>query len=107
MPEMNGGVAAVRMKDSKPDVPVALLSSDECLPSRDLEVVDCFIPKSEPIVSLLEKVDYLLSLRFLFRPFDALNPQAAEEPVNAHQVGPESERPNGISVKKDGIQKTL
>ena len=107
MPEMNGGMAAVRMKDSKPDVPVALLSSDECLPSRDLEVVDCFIPKSEPIVSLLEKVDYLLSLRFLFRPFDALSPQAAEEPVNAHQVGPESERPNGISVKKHGIQKTL
>jgi hypothetical protein len=26
------------MKDSKPEVPVALLSSDECLPSRDLEV---------------------------------------------------------------------
>ena len=107
MPEMNGGMAAVRMKDSKPDVPVALLSSDECLPVRDLEVVDCFIPKSEAIISLLEKVDYLLSLRFLFRPFDAMNPQAAEERVAAYQVGPGPERPNGISLKKDGIQKTL
>jgi len=107
MPEMNGGMAAVRMKDSKPDVPVALLSSDECLPSRDLEVVDCFIPKSEPIVSLLEKVDYLLSLRFLFRPFDALNPQAAGERVNARQGGPESERPNGISKKMKGAHKRL
>jgi CheY-like chemotaxis protein len=68
MPEMNGGMAAVRMKDSKPDVPVAILSSDECLPLRELEAVDCFIPKSEPIGSLLEKVDYLLSLRFLFLP---------------------------------------
>ena len=29
MPEMNGGMAAVHMKDSKPEVPVALLSSDE------------------------------------------------------------------------------
>jgi len=86
MPEMNGDMAAARMKDSKPDVPIALLSSDECLPSRDLEVVDCFIPKSEPIVSLLEKVDYLVSLRFLFRPF------GAAERVSAHQAGPESER---------------
>jgi len=80
------------MKDSKPDVPIALLSSDECLPSRDLEVVDCFIPKSKPIVSLLEKVDYLVSLRFLFRPFGALNAQAAAERVSAHEAGPESER---------------
>ena len=71
MPEMNGGRAAVRMKESKPEVPVALLSSDEFLPLSELEAVDCFIPKSEPIVSLLEKVDYLLSLRFLFRPLDA------------------------------------
>ena len=107
MPEMNGDTAAARMKDSKPDVPVALLSSDECLPSYDLEVVDCFIPKSEPIVSLLEKVDYLLSLRFLFRPFGALNSQATGERANTHQAGPELERPNGISMKKDGIQKTL
>ena len=71
MPKMNGGMAAVRIKNAKPDVPVALLSSDERLPVRELEAVDCFIPKSEPILSLLEKVDYLLSLRLLFRPFDA------------------------------------
>jgi CheY-like chemotaxis protein len=38
LPEMSGGIAVVRLKDSKPEVPVALLSSDECLPSRDLEV---------------------------------------------------------------------
>jgi hypothetical protein len=52
-------------------------------------------------------IDYLLSPLFLFRNFDALNPQVAGERVNAHQVGPESERPNGISTKKDGTQKTL
>jgi CheY-like chemotaxis protein len=105
MPEMNGGMAAVRMKDSKPDVPVALLSSDECLPLRELEAVDCFIPKSEPIVSLLEKVDNLLSLRFLFRPFDA---------SKAHDTGDHtdegravSDRLNPISVKNDGIHKRL
>ncbi len=107
LPEMNGGMAAVRMKHSKPDVPVALLSSDECLPLCDLEAVDCFIPKSEPIVSLLEKVDYLLSLRFLFRPFDALKTPDAGDHVDRHEGGPESDRPNGISMKNDGIQKRL
>jgi CheY-like chemotaxis protein len=96
MPEMNGGMAAVHMKDSKPDVPVALLSSDECLPVRELEAVDCFIPKSEPIVSRLEKVDYLLSLRFLFRPFDALKARGTGDRADTHETGPEPDRPNGI-----------
>jgi hypothetical protein len=59
------------MKNAKPDVPIAILSSDECLPPGDLQTVDCFISKSEPIVSFLEKVDYLLSLRFLFQPLGA------------------------------------
>jgi CheY-like chemotaxis protein len=36
MPEMNGSIAAARMKDFKPDVPVALLSGDESLPPSDL-----------------------------------------------------------------------
>lgn len=107
MPEMNGGMAAVRMKDSKPEVPVALLSSDECLPWCDLDAVDCFIPKSEPIVSLLEKVDYLLSLRFLFRPFDALEPRSAGDRADTHEAEPESDKPNGISLKHMGILKRL
>ncbi len=81
MPEMNGGMAAVRMKDSKPDVPVALLSSDECLP----------LP------------DYLLSLRFLFRPFDALKARGTGDGADTHEAGPESDRPDGISMKNDGI----
>lgn len=90
MPEMNGGMAAVRMKDSKPDVPVAILSSDECLPLRELEAVDCFIPKSEPIVSFLEKVDYLLSLHFLFRPFDASKAHDTGDHVDTPETGTES-----------------
>lgn len=69
MPDMNGDMVATHMKDSKPDVPVALLFSDERLPTSDLEAVDCFIPKSGPIRRLLEKVDYLVSLGFFFRPF--------------------------------------
>jgi CheY-like chemotaxis protein len=107
MPEMNGGMAAVRMKDSKPDVPVALLSSDECLPLGDLEAVDGFIPKSEPIVSLLEKVDYLLSLRFLFLPLDALKTHDTRDGADTHEAEPEPHKLNGISLKNDGIQKRL
>lgn len=107
MPEMNGRMAAVRMKDSKPDVPVALLSSEECLPLRELEAVDCFIPKSEPIVSFLEKVDYLLNLRLLFRPFDGSKAHDILDDEETHEGRPESERLNGISVKNDGIHKKL
>jgi CheY-like chemotaxis protein len=97
MPEMNGGMAAARMKDSKPDVPVALLSSDECLPLP--EAVDCFIPKSESITSLLEKVDYLLGLRFLFRPFDALKARSTGNGADTDEAGPGSDGPDGISMK--------
>jgi CheY-like chemotaxis protein len=77
MPGMNGGVLAAYMKDSKPDIPVALLSSDERLPTSDLEAVDCFIPKSEPIHRLLEKVDHLVSLVVLFRPFSTSRAKVA------------------------------
>lgn len=77
MPGMNGGVVATRMKGADPDVPVALWSSDERLLATDIEAVDCFIRKSEPIESLLEKVDYLVSLRFLFRPLGMSKAKAA------------------------------
>ena len=69
MPQMDGGVAAMHMRACKPDVPIALLSGDEC----------CHRVRSKrstlsfPIGArnqLLEKVDYLLSLRFLFQPLD-------------------------------------
>jgi hypothetical protein len=83
------------------------LSSDECLPVRELEAVDCFIPKSEPIVRLLEKVDYLLSLRVLFRPFDALKAHNTGDHLDAHEVGPESDGANGISKKNEGAHNRL
>jgi hypothetical protein len=60
----------MQMKACKPDVPIALLSGDQSLQPSALEAVDAFISKSEPVKELLEKVDYLLSLRFLFQPLD-------------------------------------
>jgi CheY-like chemotaxis protein len=70
MPRMNGDVLAQRLKASRPDVPVAMLSGEEGLPESALESVDVFISKSESPASLLETIEYLLDLRFLFSPFD-------------------------------------
>ncbi len=70
MPQKDGGEAAMHMKACKPDVPIALLSGDEWPPPSALEAVDAFISKSEPVEELLEKVDYLLSLRLLFQPLE-------------------------------------
>ena len=66
MTGMNGAVAAERMKSANPDVPIVLVSGDEEVPPRDLEAIDCFLSKSEPIGCFLEKIDHLLSLRGLF-----------------------------------------
>jgi len=70
MPKMNGHVIAQRMKASQPDVPLAMLSADEALPESALESVDVFISKSESPTSLLEIVEHLLDLRFLFAPLN-------------------------------------
>jgi CheY-like chemotaxis protein len=72
MPEANGDVVARRMKAHKPDVPIALFSGDQCLPSTAPESADVFISESEPIVSFLEQVDHLVSLRLLFQPLEVL-----------------------------------
>ena len=93
MPEMDGGIVAKRMKESKPDVPVMLLSGDECLPEEVLETADCFLSKSEPILGFLEQVDYLLSLRILFRPMPAWTKAGVEDGVNRS-------RPNGQEAKE-------
>ena len=79
MPEMDGGIVAARMKESNVDVPVMLLSGDECLPEEVLATADCFLSKSEPIARFLEQVDYLLSLRILFRPLPTLTKAGVED----------------------------
>ena len=70
MPRVNGDVIAQRMKVSQPDIPIAILSADEGLPKSALESVDAFISKSESPARLLEIVEHLRYLRFLFAPFD-------------------------------------
>jgi len=72
MPGMNGDVVAEHMKSSQPDVPIALLSADDGLPEGALRWVDVFVSKSESPANLLQAVEYLLALRFLFLPLDRL-----------------------------------
>jgi CheY-like chemotaxis protein len=71
MPKMNGDIIADRMKASQPDIPIAILFADDGVPESALESVDAFISKSESPANLLEIVEHLLDLRFLFAPFDS------------------------------------
>jgi len=70
MPGMNGDVVAAHMKAVQPDVPIALLSADDGLPEGALKWVDAFVSKSESPANLLQIVEHLLDLRFLFAPLD-------------------------------------
>jgi len=72
MPGMNGDVVAEQMKAGQSDVPIALLSADEGLPASALRWVDAFVSKSESPANLLQIVEHLLDLRFLFAPLDGL-----------------------------------
>jgi CheY-like chemotaxis protein len=72
MPEMRGDVLATCMKAGQPDVPIVLLSADYDLPESVLELVDVFVSKSESPSNLLQIVEHLLYLRFLFTPLDDL-----------------------------------
>jgi hypothetical protein len=69
---MNGDVVAEQMKAGQPDVLIALLSADDGLPESALRWVDAFVSKSESPANLLQIVEHLLDLRFLFTPLDRL-----------------------------------
>jgi CheY-like chemotaxis protein len=48
MPGMNGCLAAACLKDSKPGVPIALISGDEDVPPTDLKSIDCSCRNPRP-----------------------------------------------------------
>lgn len=57
MPGMDGGEVAARMRELKPYIPIILLSGCVTeIPADALNVVDIFIPKGSPTVSLIEEV---------------------------------------------------
>jgi CheY-like chemotaxis protein len=61
MPGMHGGEVALRMRETKPNVPILLLSAYTSLPGEVLERVDLYMTKGEGPTLLLKKLDQMLS----------------------------------------------
>jgi len=61
MPGMNGGEVAARMKDSKPEVPILLLTAYVGLPDTITALVDGYITKADDAPSLLAKLRAVLT----------------------------------------------
>jgi CheY-like chemotaxis protein len=62
MPGMNGGEVAEKMRQTKPEVPILLLSAYVELPEQVRSLVDIYMTKGEGAPTLLEKLSNLLSL---------------------------------------------
>ncbi len=60
MPEMNGGVVAMRLRQIKPTVPILMLSAYVALPEDALAAVDAFVTKGQPPDVLLGSLEALL-----------------------------------------------
>ena len=60
MPGMHGGEVAVRMRQTKPQVPILLLSAYMGLPPEVTSLVDLYMTKGEGAPVLLEKLASLL-----------------------------------------------
>ncbi|HXC96391.1 MAG TPA: response regulator [Edaphobacter sp.] len=60
MPGMHGGEVAVRMRETKPEVPILLLSAYIGLSAEVLSLVDMYMTKGEGPPVLLEKLNSLL-----------------------------------------------
>lgn len=61
MPGMHGGEVAARMRTSKPDVPILLLSAYVGLPSDVTGLVNIYMTKGEGAPALLERLDAIFS----------------------------------------------
>lgn len=60
MPGMNGGEVAMKMRQTKPHIPILLLSAYIGLPSEVLSTVDLYMTKGEGAPVLLQKLGSLL-----------------------------------------------
>ena len=68
MPGMHGGEVATRMRQTKPSVPILLLSAYIGLSAEVLSLVDLYMTKGEGAPILLSK------LKSLFQPIHATSP---------------------------------
>jgi CheY-like chemotaxis protein len=62
MPGMHGGEVAKKMRQTKPEVPILLLSAYVGLPDEVSALVDIYMTKGEGAPALLDKLGNLLSL---------------------------------------------
>ncbi len=60
MPGMNGGEVANRMRQTKPEIPILLLSANIALPAEITAMVDLYMTKGEGAPVLLRNLDSLL-----------------------------------------------
>ncbi len=68
MPGMHGGEVAKRMRQTKPDVPILLLSAYVGLPDEVSSLVDVYMTKGEGAPALLDKLGNLLALQSASHP---------------------------------------
>jgi CheY-like chemotaxis protein len=62
MPGMHGGEVAQKMRQTKPQIPILLLSAYVGLPAEVSSLVDIYMTKGEGAPVLLEKLSSLLSV---------------------------------------------
>jgi CheY-like chemotaxis protein len=60
MPGMHGGEVAQKMRETKPEIPILLLSAYVGLPDEVSALVDIYMTKGEGAPALLEKLGRLL-----------------------------------------------
>ena len=63
MPGMHGGQVAEKMRQTKPKVPILLLSAYLDLPAEVISLADLYMTKGEGAPALLDKLGNLLSLQ--------------------------------------------
>jgi CheY-like chemotaxis protein len=73
MPGMHGGEVAQKMRETKPEVPILLLSAYVGLPDEVSSVVDVYMTKGEGAPALLDKLGNLLSLPPASHPLAGMN----------------------------------
>ena len=73
MPGMHGGEVAKKMRQTKPDVPILLLSAYVGLPDEVSSLVDVYMTKGEGAPALLDKLGNLFSLPSASHPLAGRN----------------------------------
>ena len=76
MPGMHGGEVARAMRQTKPKVPILLLSAYVGLPDDVSSLVDVYMTKGEGAPALLDKLGNLLSLPAASHPLAGKNNQS-------------------------------